>query len=328
MKIVLHIGADKTGSTAIQQFLAQNIELLALAGIEYPNIMPDNLYSSAHGWAALGGINVNGNAYSLFEDFNKIEKIVHQLNSDPENQDKTFVFSSERLLKTFADESVWKSLAQILESDNLEINIIGYYRDAMPYLESIFNESIRSGGECRTAKEFISRITETQDLAPHFAYFPSVIRFSNAYPQIKFSLFRYEIHRKEIAEHFLLAATNLALLDAIPPRPDANRSLSNLEFSFLSGINEVNPDLGRELGWRISAGPVIDDKRFTLSAEDIEVAKTLCENYVSEMKSLIREGERPEIGSVQVSLEDSSRTGEEQIRQLGTIVGNFIKDGR
>ena len=128
--------------------------------------------------------------------------------------------------------------------------------------------------------------------------------------------------------HFLLATNNLTLLDALPPRRDANRSLTNLEFNFLSGINEVNPDLGRELGWRISAGPVIDDKRFTLSADDIEEAKTLCENYVSEMKSYIREGEHPEIGSAQSTPEDSSRTGEAQTRQLGTIVANFIKDGR
>ena len=61
MKIVFHIGADKTGSTAIQQFLAQNIELLSVAGIEYPNISSDDKYPAAHGWAAISGINVNGN---------------------------------------------------------------------------------------------------------------------------------------------------------------------------------------------------------------------------------------------------------------------------
>ena len=328
MKIVLHIGADKTGSTAIQQFFAQNIELLAAAGIEYPDISSDDKYPAAHSWAAISGINVNGNGYRLLEDFTKFEIIVRQLILDPVNQNKTLVFSSEVLLKIFADESAWHILATLSELENLKITMIVYCRDAVPYLESIFNESIKSGRECGTAKEFISRIPESQDLAPHFAYFPNVIRLSNSFPQIEFSVFRYESHKTEIVRHFLLATNNLTLLDALPPRRDANRSLTNLEFNFLSGINEVNPDLGRELGWRISALPVIDDKRFTLSKADIEQARFLCENYVSEMKSLIREGEHPEIGSVQVTPEDSSRTGEAQIRQLGTIVANFMKDGR
>ena len=328
MKIVFHIGADKTGSTAIQQFLAQNIELLAAAGIEYPDISSDGKYPAAHGWAAIGGINVNGNGFPLVVDFSKFESIVNLLISDPRNQDKTFVFSSERLLKTFADESVWKNLAQISESNNLQIAIIAYCRDIVPYIESMYNEVVKSHGEFYEFNQYVSRIPSNPDLSPHFLYFPSVIRLSHSFPQLKFSLFRYETHKKEIAEHFLLAATNLTLLDAVPPKSDANRSLSNLESKFLSGINETNPDLGKELGWRISALPVIDDKRFTLSKADIEQARFLCENYVSEMKSLIREGEHPEIGSVQVSPEDSSRSGEAQIRQLGTIVGNFIKDGR
>jgi hypothetical protein len=328
MKIVFHIGADKTGSTAIQQFLAQNIELLSAAGIEYPNILPEDLYPRAHGWAAIGGINVNGNGYPLFVDFSKFESIVNLLISDPSNQDKTFVFSSERLLKTFADEYVWKNLAKISESNNIQINVIAYCRDVISYLESIYNELIRSAGESGEFSQYVSRIPSNPDLAPQILYFPSVIRHSQNFPQVKFSLFRYETHKKEIAEHFLLSATNLTLLDAVPPKSDANRSLSNLESKFLSGINETNPDLGKQLGWRISALPVIDDKRFTLSKADIEQARFLCENYVSEMNSLIREGEHPEIGSVQVSPDDSSRTGEAQIRQLGTIVGNFIKDGR
>ena len=101
MNIVLHIGADKTGSTAIQQFFAQNIELLSAAGIEYPNILPDELYPRAHGWAAVGGINVNGNGYSLFEDFSMLDRIVAALILDPVNQNKTFVFS-RKFLKCFA----------------------------------------------------------------------------------------------------------------------------------------------------------------------------------------------------------------------------------
>ena len=103
MKIVLHIGADKTGSTAIQQFLAQNTEVLSAVGIEYPDISSDDRYPAAHSWAAISGINVNGNGYRLSEDFTKFEMIVRQLILDPVNQNKTFVFSSEVLLKIFAE---------------------------------------------------------------------------------------------------------------------------------------------------------------------------------------------------------------------------------
>lgn len=328
MNIVLHIGADKTGSTAIQQFFAQNIELLSAAGIEYPNILPDELYPRAHGWAAVGGINVNGNGYSLFEDFSMLERIVAALILDPVNQNKTFVFSSERLLKTFADESVWNRLAQISESNNLKVTVVGYYRDAIPYLSSIYNELIKSAGESNTFSDFVSRIPNNPHLAPHFNYFPRIIQLSNSFPQVKFSVFRYETHKNEIAEHFLLSAANTTLLDALPPKRDANRSLSRLESIFLTGLNAHRPDLGRELGWRIAALPVIDDKSFTLSPKDIEMATALCENYLSEMHNLIIGEERPGMGKIESGPDKLSQNGEAQIHQLGTVIGNYLKDGK
>jgi len=328
MKIVLHIGADKTGSTAIQQFMAQNIELLNSAGIEYPNILPDDIYPRAHGWAAIDGINVNGNGFPLFEDFSRFQTIVNQLHSDHVNEDKTFIFSSERLLRTFANEFTWDNLAQISELKNIKIMIIAYCRDAIPYLASMYTEQIKSAGENLKFNEYVSRVPTNPDLAPHFQYFPPILQLSKKFPQIEFSIFRYESYKKDLAEHFLLAATNSTLLNVLPPKHNANRSLTNLEGNFLLGLNEVNPDLGKQIGWRITALPAIDDRKFTISAVDIEHAKTLCENYVSAMRNLALGIECPEIGELDSDSDNSFRYGNEQIHQLGKFIGNLIKDGK
>ena len=328
MKIVLHIGADKTGTTAIQQFLAQNIELLNSARIEYPNILPNDIYPRAHGWAAIDGINVNGNGYPLFEDFSLLQKIVNTLILDPINHNKTFIFSSERLLKTFADEFTWNNLAQISESNNVKIAIIAYCRDAIPYLASMYTEQIKSAGESRKFSEYISGVPTNPDLAPHSQYFPQILQLSRNFPQLEFSIFRYETYKKDLAEHFLLAATNSTLLGVLPPKGDANRSLTNLEGNFLVGLNEVNPDLGRQIGWRITALPAIDDRKLTISEGDIGDAKPLCEDYVSAMRKLVLGSESPEIGDLDSNPDSSFRYGNEQIHQLGKFIGNFIKDGK
>ena len=118
------------------------------------------------------------------------------------------------------------------------------------------------------------------------------------------------------------------MLDALPPKRDANRSLSRLESIFLTGLNAHRPDLGRELGWRIAALPVIDDKSFMLSPTDIELATTLCENYLSEMHNLIIGEERPGMGKIESGPDKLSQNGEAQIHQLGTVIGNYLKDGK
>src|SRR5438105_4289615 len=58
MNLYLHIGAEKTGSTALQQFLSANRELLRVQGILYPRspgeVQHDSITAACGDWNLTG----------------------------------------------------------------------------------------------------------------------------------------------------------------------------------------------------------------------------------------------------------------------------------
>ena len=166
---VIHIGADKTGSTAIQSFLAANERQLMKHGILYPRLRGEQTFSPPHDWAAKRGINVNGNGYPLAEDINLLEKFCQQLESNLGKE--TFVISSERLLKIFSFSHTWQILEKIIELKKFSFKIVVYTRSFYSYLISNYNERVKSSGETRTFVEYIEEAFSGHIEVPQIHYF-------------------------------------------------------------------------------------------------------------------------------------------------------------
>ena len=144
-KFVLHIGTNKTGTTAIQTFLFKNRKKLAEKGINYPNI-------GIHGYGhhniarALGG-QLPSNI-GLTDDW-----INHFVNST-KTADQT-ILSSE----LFHLEKTPESLNTIFpRNDTL---IILYLRDHVSYLTSWYQQAVQLRNITSSFSEFI-RLDYTQ----------------------------------------------------------------------------------------------------------------------------------------------------------------------
>ena len=139
MKIIFHIGAGKTGSSAIQHALALNESKLKEAGIYLP---AENLEISG---------NVTGYHVWWFESIKKMEtahaaaelasKFISVVNSAEANGCNTILFSAENLSNPFS----WSELLLPVLKDH-EVQVLIYIRRQDDYLLSAWQQwGIKTG---------------------------------------------------------------------------------------------------------------------------------------------------------------------------------------
>lgn len=122
MEIFIHIGHGKTGSSAIQSFLAKNRDLLLKYGVNYPE-------HESFGKALENKIS-SGNGGLLLTNF-----------KFKENEDK-YLLSSESLYGRLKDKEVLAALIKKLPTKPI---LICYTRDFFDYYISSWGQSIKRG---------------------------------------------------------------------------------------------------------------------------------------------------------------------------------------
>ena len=124
---ILHIGAPKTGSSALQHFLYLNRELLFEKGIYYPKHGFDiNGISGGH----------SGIGASLIEgDVSKAQSILDRYISDARKKGLTLLVSAESL---YSFPKQMKSLCS-----GLNVEIISFFRDPLESIVSGYNQSVK-----------------------------------------------------------------------------------------------------------------------------------------------------------------------------------------
>lgn len=126
-RIILHIGPPKTGSSAIQKFLLDNVSLLKQKGIYYPQHSVDK-----------NGIS-SGNQDAILEHNNKGEltinrsKIAALLNAFQTSSANVLLLSSEAFFKRA------NTLIRILPN----CEAIAFVRSPLDFVESIYNQSVK-----------------------------------------------------------------------------------------------------------------------------------------------------------------------------------------
>lgn len=126
LKFVLHIGANKTGTSSIQNMLARNPEGLAAAGWTYPDF---HLLHQAHHKLAYSisgrlGLGIGGDWQAAFA----------ALTAD---KDQRFIFSSELFFRTVPPARV----AQLFPPE--QTHVILYLRDHLSYMASWYAQAIQ-----------------------------------------------------------------------------------------------------------------------------------------------------------------------------------------
>jgi hypothetical protein len=151
--LIFHIGLPKTGSTAIQAFLARHMGILDEYGISYPFIM---------GEMATGGEISEGNALHEFVRLAKQDGIATSYeeraptffarmveNAIEQSKHPTILISGEEL-------SALIMLDHFRELSKLHrVRIIAYVRDPYDIVCSTWKQLVKVSGESRTFPEFV-----------------------------------------------------------------------------------------------------------------------------------------------------------------------------
>ena len=134
LKLILHVGTPKTGTTSVQVYLDKKQRKLRQKGILYPNRF-HNPNAPKHQWFERNL--VGGNAISLVDNFKDIINHV-------EEHTHTILLSSEGIYNhwwDFPDESK----ALLLELNRLfDIEIWAWFRDPLAFAESFYKQCMRN----------------------------------------------------------------------------------------------------------------------------------------------------------------------------------------
>ena len=134
LKLILHVGTPKTGTTSVQVYLDKKQRKLRQKGILYPNRF-HNPNAPKHQWFERNL--VTANAISLLDNFKDILNHV-------EEHTHTILLSSEGIYNSwwdFPDESK----ALLLELNSLfDIEIWAWFREPLAFAESFYKQCIRN----------------------------------------------------------------------------------------------------------------------------------------------------------------------------------------
>lgn len=218
-KMILHIGHEKTGSSAIQSFLSVNADQLMRLGLIFP--MDEETDYSKEGRISSGNYKILLNETIEFP------------------ADKTIIFSGEHLFFELLDEDVF-SKKVIKKIDRL--TVILYTRNIMEFLHSYFDQSIKRGGNTDTIDNFLLHSNNKI----HELIF-DWIKMSKKY-DFKLVIKNYSNYKKNILDSFLdllkhYTSKEIPPIDKfkMPNRIKVNRSLDNIERQNIIVLNNLHP---------------------------------------------------------------------------------------
>ena len=217
MKVFLHIGAFKTGTTVIQSALASLRGDLAACGVHYP--FPFGLKKPAA--ATTDSVTV-GNAFALGYFLNPglhsrlkgtrpdVADWVRACIADADGRD--LLFSSEAMFHARADET--RELCAIFEQAGYEITVILYVRHLVDHAISLYLQDLKQGQPFGSNGRRPPGQTAFLDIYK-CRFLASLEPFLNVLPPERVIVRLYDKERDDLVGHFLRLVTPAKL--QIPP---------------------------------------------------------------------------------------------------------------
>lgn len=224
-KLFIHIGHAKTGSTALQNYLANNEKFLAENSVIYP------VTSGLRAAASKGAI-VTGNGRNILEYLSSIRNLNSQ----------NLLFSSEMLLFDVSGSDFRKSLFAEAQRLGLEVEFVCYTRDFFAFSFSSWGQYIKRDKGIRSWAEFmLSENTSYSLNGELFVILKNFLEFA-AMEGYNVKIFNYERHKENIQEHFLTEVLKINYLPTLDARKRNNRSLTISEYELQRLFNKFYPE--------------------------------------------------------------------------------------
>lgn len=229
----IHAGGSKTGSSALQNFFEYNTSYLNSNGFSYANKVNINFEQQVTG----------GNGRLLYETLKAPHTTEQELTSVILSYFECLLpnalCSSEFL--QHLDVLSWKRLLDILKQNEIEVNIIYFIRNALPFFLSGYDQLVKGHGEWRDIVDWSVNI--------NWDHMEAVRVLEQVFTKDNIRLYSYEQEKHRLLEVFINSIGikyEQNVINQIKNIQTVNRSLTIAERNILQKIN-------KEFGDRYSA---------------------------------------------------------------------------
>lgn len=281
-RLILHLGHPKTGSSAIQSFLARNADQLRSIGIYYPQ-------SRREREAGKGAIS-SGNP----RDVRQIGKIAR-------SSIHHTVFSSENIFVANIPEIYNDTLAKQLIGTDIKPLFVIYTRNLFPFIFSGWGQYIKRHGGTLGLRDFIVSSQEEDDAYRVFGpgNFQRLAEWivSIEYAGFDWAVYNYDKIDCGISTHFARKALGIATdapLDWTFDTRRVNRSLTMSEYEVQIQFNRI---MGKSSSRIISDRlvndlPDLNGHRPYISYDEYIIISEIFRSSVDSVNKLIRDDQR------------------------------------
>lgn len=223
-KLWIHAGGTKAGSSAIQNFCAQLFHKNEELGKVYKNFSKlSNEYSvdSGNGMKLL-------RSFQNVQDNNELGQVI---------LDYFSTSSSEAIISTenffIWEDYHWQKLKEICDLLDIELKVIFYIRDWLPFALSSYDQGIKRHGEWRSFREVAVGLK--------WLHFETLSKLAQVFSKQDLQILSYEKHKHVLIQSFL-RQININAMPEFKAQYDIdrviNRSLTQLERKILRRLNK------------------------------------------------------------------------------------------
>ncbi|HCS90742.1 MAG TPA: hypothetical protein DIW77_12025 [Chromatiaceae bacterium] len=196
MRVILHIGVHKTGTSAIQEFLYKNSALLHAQGFLYPRSGRFHLNHNPIAWPYIDSVFLPDRSKPFFSDFGlpPASEMWESLNKEAAHAEMDCMILSGEDFCLVRDPCVLRE-----SIEGAEIRILVYLRRQDHLLLSIYNEDVKNAVFARTEK--FADFQRENRLAPLLDYATLLGKWEQAFGRHSIQVGVYE---GKLASHDLL----------------------------------------------------------------------------------------------------------------------------
>jgi len=232
LKLIIHAGTPKTGTTSLQTYLDKKQRKLRGKGILYPHNLQKlkNTHAPKHQWFEKNLVTTNLD--SFLENF---KNILSQVTNDTH----TIILSSEGIYNYWWDfpDASKDVLSELNELFEIELWV--WFRDPIKFIKSYYKQCIRNpqvdGNACYGKDLSFADMLKIDWFSQHLDYQGFVDECHMLFGENKVSVFNYQGDVvQEVIQKLGLATPH------DNPTPRQNRSLNSASVKLLKMINHYN----------------------------------------------------------------------------------------
>jgi len=232
IKLIIHVGTPKTGTTSLQTYLDKKQRKLRGKGILYPHSLEKlkNTTAPKHQWFEKNL--VTANLESFLENF---KNIISQVKKDTH----TIILSSEGIYNYWWDfpEESKETLCELSKLFDIEVWV--WFREPFAFIESYYKQCIRNpkieSNPCYGKDLSFAEMLEFKWFSRHLNYQGFVTECQTLFGENNVSVFNYEA---DVVQEVMQKLGLATLHDN--PTPRKNKSLNSVSIELLRMINHYD----------------------------------------------------------------------------------------